>query len=133
MKQNKLPLGYIEISKKNLVHNFLSFRKLLPKGMKISAVVKSNAYGHGIEEVVRILNPYADYFQINSVEELERVRKITKKPILVLGYVQKGDIRRALKLKPILSVLVFRLARQTAQPWRHRAHAAVAGVRRRQI
>src|SRR3989344_31356 len=104
MKQNKLPLGYIEISKKNLVHNFLSFRKLLPKGMKISAVVKSNAYGHGIEEVVRILNPYADYFQINSVEELERVRQITKKPILVLGYVQKGDIRRALKLKPILSV-----------------------------
>ncbi len=91
-------LSYIEISKKNLMHNIKQFRAVLGKKTKISAVVKTNAYGYGDKEVVRILAPYADYFQVNSVEELERIRPLTKKPILVLGYVCKNDLKRAIKL-----------------------------------
>ncbi len=102
--KNKLPLSYIELSKKNLIHNIKQFRRIVKRGTKIAGVVKANAYGHGDVDVVKILNPYVDYFQINSVEELEKIRPVTKKPILLLGYVGKNDITRAIKLGCILPV-----------------------------
>src|SRR3989338_6323500 len=102
---NSSPLSYIELSRKNLIHNVKQFRNLIKKGVKIAVVVKGNAYGHGQNEVVKILNPYVDYFQIDDVEELEKLRRVSNKKVLVLGYIQKKDLRRAIKLDCILSVL----------------------------
>src|SRR3989344_3824018 len=101
---NSSPLSYIELSRKNLIHNVKQFRNLIKKGVKIAVVVKGNAYGHGQNEVVKILNPYVDYFQIDDVEELEKLRRVSNKKVLVLGYIQKKDLRRAIKLDCILSV-----------------------------
>lgn len=98
-----LPLSYIELSKKNLIYNIKQFRRIVHKGTKIAGVVKANAYGHGDVEVVSILAPYVDYFQVNSVEELERVRSVSKKPVLLLGYVAKDDISKAMRLGCILT------------------------------
>ena len=100
----KIPLSYIEISKKNLIHNFKQFRIYLKKGTLISAVIKSNAYGHGDVEIVKILSPIADYFQVNSFEELKKIKNCTAKPILVFGYVGINDLESAIKLGCILSV-----------------------------
>lgn len=100
---NKKPLSYLEISRKNLIHNIRQFRSLVKKRTLISAVVKANAYGHGDREAVKILSPHVDYFQVNSVEELERIKKNTPKPILVFGYVGKNDLEKAIKLGCILS------------------------------
>jgi alanine racemase len=97
-------LSYIEINKKNLIHNVKQFKSLLKKGTLFSAVIKSNAYGHGDVEVVQILNNYVDYFQVNSIEELARIKKYAKKEILVLGYVGSNNIEQAIKLGCILSV-----------------------------
>jgi len=105
--QKKIPLSCLEISKENLIHNVRQFRNLIKKGTLISAVVKANAYGHGDKEVVKILSPHVDYFQVNSIEELERIRKITKKQILVFGYVGKNNLEKAIKLGCILSVFDF--------------------------
>lgn len=102
-----LPLSYIEISKANLIHNFKQFQNLVKRGTLISAVVKSNAYGHGDKEVVKTLTSYVDYFQVDSIEELERIKKITKKSILVFGYVGKNDLEKAIKLGCILSAFDF--------------------------
>lgn len=106
MKQN-LPLSYIELSKKNLIHNIKQFRNLIKKETKISVVIKGNAYGHGQNIVAKILEPYVDYFQVNSVEELELLRKVTNKLVLVLGYVEISDLSKAIKLGCILSVFSF--------------------------
>lgn len=105
--QKNLPLSYVELSKNNLIHNVKQFRTLVKKGTKIAGVIKANAYGHGDKEVAKILAPHVDYFQVNSVEELEGVRTVTKKPVLLLGYVGKNDIARAMKLGCILSVFDF--------------------------
>ncbi len=99
----KLPLTYIEISKENLIYNIKQFRNLINKNTKIVSVVKSNAYGHGDKEVVKILNPFTDYFQVDSIEELERIRIVTKKPILVFGYLDENGIHKAIKLDAIIS------------------------------
>jgi alanine racemase len=98
-----LPLSYIELSKKNLIHNIKQFRRIVKRGTKIAGVVKANAYGHGDVEVVKILGPYVDYFQINSIEELEKIRPFTRKPILLLGYVGKHDIAKSINLGCILT------------------------------
>lgn len=103
MKKN-LPFSYIELSKKNLIHNIKQFRNLIKKRTKISVAIKGNAYGHGQNEVATILEPYVDYFQVNSVEELELLRKVSKKKTLVLGYVKKNDLEKAIQLGCVFSV-----------------------------
>jgi alanine racemase len=101
--QKNLPLSYIEISKENLIHNIKQFRSLVGEKTKIASVIKANAYGYGDCEVARIIAPYTDYFQVDSIEELERVRNVTKKPILVFGYLNEDGIKRAIKLNAIIS------------------------------
>ena len=106
-----MSLSYIELSKKNLVHNATVLRSLVGKKKKFVAVVKANAYGHGEREAVKILEPYVDYFQVDDVDELARVRKVTKKPILVLGYVAKAELAQAMKLGCELAVYSLEQAR----------------------
>src|ERR1035437_2721307 len=103
MKKNN-PLSYIELSKKNLIHNIKTFKNLAKAGTRFSVAIKGNAYGHGQNIVAKILEPYVDYFQVDSIEELELLRKVSKKETLVLGYVQKNDLKKAMRLGCILSV-----------------------------
>ena len=49
---------WLEISKKNILHNFNEFARVLGKDVNIMAVVKSNAYGHGLSEIAEILSSY---------------------------------------------------------------------------
>ncbi len=51
------------IYSKDLLDNVRKLRSLCPKRTKFCAVVKANAYGHGITEIVNILNtPDVDAF-----------------------------------------------------------------------
>jgi alanine racemase len=45
-----------------------------------------------------------DYFQVNSFEELKKIKNSTSKMILVFGYVGNSDLENAIKLGCILSV-----------------------------
>ncbi|MEI7709591.1 MAG: alanine racemase [bacterium] len=98
-------LSFIELSKENLVHNIKQFRSLAKKGTKISVAIKGNAYGHGQNHIAKILDPYVDYFQIDSIAELELLRKVSVKKTFLMGYVKKSELSKALKLGCILSVL----------------------------
>ncbi|MFA5778427.1 MAG: alanine racemase [Candidatus Paceibacterota bacterium] len=102
--KNNFPLSYVELSRKNLIHNIKQFKHLAKKGTMFSVAIKGNAYGHGKSEVVRILEKYVDYFQVDSIEELELLRKISHKKTFVFGYVQKSDLAQTIKLDCILSV-----------------------------
>ena len=98
------PLSYIEISKGNLIHNLISLKALAKKGTKFALAVKGNAYGHGLLEIVKIAEKYADYFIVNSIEELRALRKVSKKQVLVLGYVAPSALGEAIRLRCVLSV-----------------------------
>jgi len=98
-----LPLSYIEISKNNLIYNIKSLKSVAKKGTKFSMAIKGNAYGHGLAEVVKILESQVDYFQVDSIEELRLLRKVSKKKAFVFGYVQKSNLAEAIKLGCILS------------------------------
>lgn len=103
MKKN-LPATHIELSRENLIHNFLEFRKLLKKGTEIAFAIKGNAYGHGQNEIAKITEPYVDYFFVNSLLELKLLRRVSKKKTFLFGYVEKKDLPDAIKLDCILGI-----------------------------
>lgn len=98
------PLSYIELSQKNLEHNFSVFRSLAKPGTEFAFAVKGNAYGHGLSEIVTMAENCVDYFFINSIEELRIVRAHSKKTTFLFGYVAHNDLTEALKLGCVLSV-----------------------------
>ena len=57
-------LTWLEISKSALLNNVAQIKKHLPKKTKFIAVVKSNAYGHGILQVVSQIKSKEDAFAV---------------------------------------------------------------------
>lgn len=78
---------YAQISLGAIGHNIAQVRKRIPQGVKLMAVIKADAYGHGAVEVGRYLEPRADYFAVATVEEAVELREAgIQLPILILGY-----------------------------------------------
>jgi alanine racemase len=112
----------IEISRSNLLNNVSQCRQNIPADTKIAAVVKANAYGHGVREIVSILEGAnlegdsdgrgADYYQVDDLMELAEIRQYTKKPVLVFGYVSLDQIEEALQLDATLGVYDLDTAEQ---------------------
>ncbi len=70
------------INHDNLISNINHF-----KSKKICAMVKSNAYGHGLREIVKLIDEHVDMFGVVSVEEAVKVRELTELPILICSKV----------------------------------------------
>ncbi len=69
-----------------LRQNALTLRSLCPEGTAFMGVVKANAYGHGIEQVVPDLVPLVDWFGVANLAEARRVRALAgQTPIMILG------------------------------------------------
>lgn len=77
----------ILLSRSALNHNIAFFRKLVGPKTKFVAVVKSNAYGHGLIPVASIaLDSGADILGVNALEEAQILRKhFPKTTVLVMG------------------------------------------------
>lgn len=86
MDIEKSAITTVQISSKALRHNLHEFKKFTNQ---ISPVVKTNAYGHGIGEIVSILNSEeVPFYTVDSFEEAMVVRSHTSStPILTIGYV----------------------------------------------
>ncbi len=80
---------YAEINLKNILKNYISVKKRI--GSKnIIPVVKANAYGHGVIEVVDYLySNNIDYFAVSTLEEALEIRNsFDLVSILVMGAIQ---------------------------------------------
>ena len=82
-------LNWVEVDGAALRNNVAEFKRRLGTGPRFGAVVKSNAYGHGMREVAPIVaEAGADWLCVNNVDEGAALRAIgTSLPILVMGYV----------------------------------------------
>ncbi len=102
------PLITVEISKSKLLGNLDEFRKLAPHN-KIAPVLKSNAYGHGLIEIAKILeesqhssrwthnkkdsDDTIPFFVVDSYFEALALRSGgIKTPILIIGYTHPETI-----------------------------------------
>lgn len=76
------------ISLDALQHNIREFRRAVPDQIRIMAVVKANAYGHGaVQTAVHALQSGVDYLGVAFLDEAIELRRAgIQAPILVLGY-----------------------------------------------
>ncbi len=91
---------WVEINLDALGCNFDAVRDALPENIKILAVVKANAYGHGAIGVAKFLQDKADYLAVAATDEALELRKnrVTC-PILILGHIPYGDYDNIVKYK----------------------------------
>lgn len=94
---------WIEINTQKLRHNMTEFLKYIPKKTELMAVVKSNAYGHGIVGIAQTLSLFPRFqkrgwFGVDSLVEGIRLRKDgIIAPILVLGFTLPNRMQEAAK------------------------------------
>lgn len=82
----------IDISASALDHNLRLFRGLLDSGTVLAAVVKANAYGHGLAQVAPLAVRTAEWLAVHSATEARRIRELgIDVPVLVMGYVPEQD------------------------------------------
>jgi hypothetical protein len=76
-----------------LRHNYAVAKRIAP-GSKVYAVVKANAYGHGLERTARALKARADGFGILEIEGAVALRDMgCAQPILLLeGFFEPGEL-----------------------------------------
>lgn len=78
---------FAEISLGAIAHNIEEARRRIDAGVKLLAVVKADAYGHGAVRVAAYLEGLVDYFAVATLGEAVSLRKSgIQAPILILGY-----------------------------------------------
>lgn len=86
--------------KKDAISNNIKFLKSkLGEKVKISSVVKANAYGHGIEQIVPLFeNEGINHFAVFNYNEAVRVQKSLKNDaeIMIMGWIDEKNIKNAI-------------------------------------
>ena len=78
---------WAEISLSAIGHNIEEVRKRLAPGVRLLAVIKADAYGHGAVRVGKYLEDRVDYFAVATLKEAVELRENgIRLPILILGY-----------------------------------------------
>jgi alanine racemase len=110
------PNTWIEISKSNLLFNLAAIKKMQRPHTKVIAVVKANAYGHGLLEVSDILSSHVDYLAITSLREVEILQKKLSRPkILLLSSLFPEEVPAAVESDIALTISSFEEARLIAK------------------
>ena len=91
------PAAYVHLDLAAARHNLIQVKRYAP-GNKIMAVIKANAYGHGITRMARVLET-ADAFAVARVDEGVRLRNAGfKQAITVLqGFVCEEELELLLQ------------------------------------
>ncbi|WP_425391660.1 alanine racemase [Ekhidna sp.] len=102
----------IELSQSSLTSNINFIRKKIGKEARISSVVKANAYGHGIEEFVKMAEKAGvNHFATASAFEAETVleAKSASSDVMIMGILYDEDIPWAIENE--IEFYVFNYAR----------------------
>lgn len=95
MIQAQTTSSHIELDEAQLVKNVAFIRSLLHKGTELSAVIKGNAYGHGIRQIV----PMAEragivHFSVYGVEEATEFERASRpeSQLMIMGHIAKENL-----------------------------------------
>jgi alanine racemase len=117
--------SWVEIDAKAFEHNIKSYKSITPHA-EFAPVIKSNAYGHGIELIAQLCENLAEVALICVVSLSEavylRTQKITK-PILVLSIVDQ-DLEQAVLFDISIVIFSYNIAHklsEVAQKYNKRA------------
>lgn len=99
---------FAEINLSNLKFNYLNIRRKV-RNSKVMAVIKADAYGHGMIEFAKALNKLGnnkpEYFAVAIIEEATELAKLnTEQSILVFAPLAKSNCPEKLNKKIIPTV-----------------------------
>ena len=103
---------WAEIDLSALEFNFLKVKGLVGKKIKIMAVIKSDAYGHGLLPVAkRLAKLGVDYLAVSGIDEAVILRKNRiKLPILIMGNILSRDIDAVIEHRLTQTISDYQLA-----------------------
>ncbi|MFP4281865.1 MAG: alanine racemase [Opitutales bacterium] len=92
--------AWVEIDLGRLELNVAEVRAALPPHLRYVAVVKADAYGHGLEPIVgRLMRAGVDVFAVANLVEAAAIREVGQGwPILVLSALLPGEESQAVQL-----------------------------------
>ena len=117
-----LHTSFIELDGEALNCNIEFLKSLLTKDTRFSMVVKANAYGHGIEALLPMIEDCGvNHFSVFSLAEAMRVQKCMREDsdVMILGFVDDDYLEWVIDKG--LSFFVFTL---------ERLHAAIGAAKR---
>lgn len=89
---------WVEVNNANIKYNFAALERLLGKQVTPIAIIKANAYGHGLAGTAKTLASFQNiWFGVDSIDEalaLDRLR--LKKTIVILGYIPPPRLKEAI-------------------------------------
>lgn len=89
---------YAQINIDNLRQNIKNIMARHKNDMKLLAVIKADAYGHGSVEIAHRIDDLAFYYGVATVDEAVELRRAgIKKPILIIGYTSPEDYEDIIK------------------------------------
>jgi alanine racemase len=91
MNSEKTYRCWAEIDQDALRHNAGVVAERAGSNVQLIAVVKANAYGHGMVGVAKALGNAAQLFGVANLEEARTLRKEAWQPIIVLGPALPGE------------------------------------------
>lgn len=96
--------AWIEVNLENLENNINEIKKIIDDKCKIMAVVKANAYGHGMLNIATKLNEIGikDFAVATLSEGIELRKNNIEGNILILGYTNFEDIEYVIKNVKVL-------------------------------
>ena len=101
MKDNFLQPCSIELSKKAMQRNLRFLYGRSDRNMKISSVIKGNAYGHGISRFLPMVEECGiDHFSVFSADEALGAYKSRKDPdtdIMIMGMIRDAELEWAVE------------------------------------
>lgn len=108
---------WVEVDRANLESNVTEFKRLVGSDRSLMAVVKSNAYGHGMTDVASVaLGAGADWLGVFAIGEgLALRRSGIEAPVLVLGPPSFDLLETALESGLSLTVQSLDAARRIAR------------------
>lgn len=102
--------AYLEINLNNLEHNVNTLQKAMSPKCELMAVVKAEAYGHGMYEVTTYLEQIGvSSFAVATIDEGIRLRKYgISSEILILGYTSPSRAKELCKYELTQTLIDYR-------------------------
>ena len=111
------PHAWAEVNLKAIAHNIRELRRITNPKACVMAVVKANAYGHGIIEVAReSLENGAEALGVAHIEEGIQLRKAgIDAPVLIFGYTPPIHVKKLIEFNFTQTVCSYEISKKLSQ------------------
>lgn len=118
MDYSDVSLSKATIRTDKLLNNISTFKQLLQKDTKFMAVIKANAYSHGMIPIAKVIEEQhaANYFGVAQLSEALTLRSAgIKTPLLIFNAACPKDIKKAIQKEITLTVFSVDMANTIAE------------------